>query len=231
MNTTHTTRRVAQANKLTIEKCLFSSYGDKLAALNHDGTLFMFNFNNDPSNIYPFIKQKSEKDMKIKDFDFLNRDTILAGVSKRGYGLAIYDLLLPNNRHLIHSTTEIGGTKLCTLERHQQILTFNGTKNGTMKIFDIRMQQVMDTIQLVNEEITAVTLSKDQETLITGGKDGIVKIWNINENFDLRESINAFVDNVTHKKHEVSCVIEHPLNATLFASSYDGTIKLLRIQI
>ena len=136
------------SKKLTIEKCSFSSYGDKLAALSSDGTLFMFNFNKHPNSVDPFFKQKSEKDLKYRDFDFLNRDTIIAAISKRSSGLAIYDLLLPNNQHLVYKSSDIGGTKLCTLERHQQILTFNGTKNGTMKIFDIRMQRVMNEIQL-----------------------------------------------------------------------------------
>lgn len=192
------------SKKLTIEKCMFSNYGDKLAALNSDGTFFMFNFDMEASHIYPFVKQKSERDLKMRDFDFLNRDTVIAEVSKRQYALTIYDLLLPDNRNVIHSTREMGGTKLCTLLRRQQILSFNSHKNGAMKIFDIRQNKIMDTIQLVNDEITTVALSKDQQTLITGGKDGVVKIWDIKHEFVLRESIDAFIDPATHKKHEVS---------------------------
>lgn len=56
----------------------------------------------------------------------------------------------------------------------------------------------------MNEEITAVELSKDQSTLVTGGKDGVVKIWDVHNNFTMREQIDAFVDPVTHKKYEVS---------------------------
>lgn len=56
---------------------MFSNYGDKLAALNNDGTFFMFNFDMEPGSMYPFTKIKSEKDFKIKDFDFCNRDTVL----------------------------------------------------------------------------------------------------------------------------------------------------------
>ena len=66
------------SKKLTIEKCAFNSYGDKLATLNSDGTFFMFNFDMEPNSMYPFVKLKSEKDMKIKDFDFCNRDTVIA---------------------------------------------------------------------------------------------------------------------------------------------------------
>lgn len=66
--------------------------------------------------------------MTIKDFDFLNRDTVIAGVSKNQTGLAIYDLLMPNNKNTIFSSKDIGGSKLCTLLRQQQIITFNSGK-------------------------------------------------------------------------------------------------------
>ena len=218
------------SRKLTLEKWIFSNYGDKLAALNSYGTIFMFNFNMDSSNIYPFFKQKSEKEMKIKDFDFLNRDTVIAGVSNEFLNYMIYFYQTINNT--IFSSKEIGGTKLCTLLRHQQIITFNSSKNGAIKIFDIRQQRIMDTIQLVNEEITAVTLNRSQDTLVTGTKEGVIKIWNLDNNFALRESIDAFVDTGAHKqKHEVSWVLQHPLNDSLFASSNDGCIKLIRIHI
>jgi len=147
----------SSSKKLTIEKCRFSSYGDKLASLNSDGTFFMFNFDMEPSSIYPFVRQKSSnKDIKSLDFDFLNRDTVIACVSKKNYALSIYDLLLPTNRNLIHETQELGGTKLCTLLRAQQIIAFNSQKNGQIKVFDIRNQRVMETNQLTQDEITAV---------------------------------------------------------------------------
>ena len=66
--------------------------------------------------------------MRIKDCDFLNRDTVIAGVSMNEVGLVIYDLLLPNNKNTIFYSKDIGGSKLCTLLRQQQIITFNSNK-------------------------------------------------------------------------------------------------------
>ena len=136
---------------------------------------------------------------------------------------------MPTKNNVIYNTKEIGGSHVCTLLRPQQILAFNSNRNGAMSIFDIRNQQIIDTIDLGNEEITAVGLSKDQQTLMTGSKDGIVKVWDVHNNFNLRESIEAFYESDTRKKHEVSCVAQHPVNHAFFASSYDGIIKLLRI--
>ena len=140
----------------------------------------------------------------MKDFDFLNRDTVITGVSKRSFGMTIFDLLMPTSRNIIYSSKELGGTKVCTLLRSQQILAFNSMKNWQVSIFDIRKNQVIQTIQLGLDEITAVTLSKNQQTLITGSKEGVVKVWDIHNSFNLRESIDAFVDQETRKKHEVS---------------------------
>lgn len=192
------------SKKLTIEKCLFSNYGDKLAALNGDGTFFMFNFNMEPNSIYPFAKIKSDRDFKIQDFDFCNRDTVITAVSKKSHGMAIYDLLMPSNKNIIYHSDKLGGNHVCTLFRPQQILTFNSMEKGMLSIFDIRSQRVVNSIETGNEEITAVGVTKDQETLITGSKDGVVKIWDIHNNFELRESIEAFYDPETRKKHEVS---------------------------
>lgn len=201
---TYNLKNPSSSKKLSIDKCMFSNYGDKLAALNSDGTFFMFNFDNEPMREYPFVKQKSTKDFNMKDFDFLNRDTVITGVSKRSFGMTIFDLLMPTSRNIIYSSKELGGTKVCTLLRSQQILAFNSMKNGQVSIFDIRKNQVIQTIQLGLDEITAVTLSKNQQTLITGSKEGVVKIWDIHNSFNLRESIDAFVDQETRKKHEVS---------------------------
>ena len=133
---------------------------------------------------------------------------------------------MPTNKNIIYSTKEMGGSHVFTLLRPQQILSVN---NEMLSIFDIRNQQIINKIQLGTEEITAMGLTKDQQTLMTGSKEGIVKIWDIHNNFDLRESIDAFYDPETRKKNEVSCVGQHPVNHALFASSYNGIIKLLRI--
>lgn len=57
-----------------------------------------------------------------------------------------------------------------------------------------------DPIKLMNDQITAVTISPDFKSLITGSKDGKVSIWNIENNFEERETIDVFYDDET-KRH------------------------------
>ena len=80
----------------------------------------------------------------------------------------------------------------------------------------------------MNDQITACTVSPDQKSLITGSKDGKVSIWNVENNFELREEIDVFYEEETWKHFPVSEVCVHPISLGLFASSANGNMKLLR---
>ena len=77
-----------------------------------------------------------------------------------------------------------------------------------------------------SEEITAVCLNESMDTLVTGYKDGLVKMHSCKkyyENdgknyFKLRESIEAFPLQ-GGRKGVVSRIKIHPTNGGLFASS------------
>lgn len=43
-------------------------------------------------------------------------------------------------------------------------------------------------------EITSVAVSSNEQTLVTGNKDGRVTIWDISDGFEERETIEAFYD-------------------------------------
>ena len=49
-----------------------------------------------------------------------------------------------------------------------------------------------EPVKLMGDEITAACVSEDQETLVTGAKDGRVTIWDIRAGFEERETIDAF---------------------------------------
>ena len=89
--------------------------------------------------------------------------------------------------------------------------------------------QIVKTFQLSkSEEITAVCLNEAMDTLITGYKDGIVKIHSVDKYFEkpemtqkqlyLRETIEAF-PLVGGKKGSVTKIKINPKNGGLFASS------------
>ena len=86
---------------------------------------------------------------------------------------------------------------------------------------------------MFDEPITAVCLTADQNTLVAGTKSGRVGIFDINGDtrFQTREIVNAFYDEETKKKRQVSQVAVHKSNEALFASSDTGCLKLLRLKV
>ena len=54
------------------------------------------------------------------------------------------------------------------------------------------MNKIIGTHMLHQEEVTAVTMNSAENTLIAGFKDGLIKIFNIEKDFEVRESNLAF---------------------------------------
>lgn len=96
-------QQLAQANpkKSTIRKIAFSAYGDKLAALNMEGSLFMSNFelggsvNGLYSPFFNTVDLARQKEVRNNDFAFADKDTLLAAVSLKEKCFSVFDTLLP----------------------------------------------------------------------------------------------------------------------------------------
>ena len=70
------------------------------------------------------------------------------------------------------------GNILQTYRSKQQLMLFN-EKPGQMNILDLKMNKIVYSTQLHNDEITSVTLNDTESTLVIGGRDGIIKIFNV----------------------------------------------------
>jgi hypothetical protein len=85
----------AQPKKSTIRKIAFSAYGDKMAAMNLEGSLFMNNFElgNSPNGLYqPYF---CAKDIRNNDFAFADKESLIGAVSYKDKSFCVYDTLLP----------------------------------------------------------------------------------------------------------------------------------------
>jgi len=72
------------------------------------------------------------------------------------------------------------------------VLLFNGDKAGTMSIVDLKMNKTLLSTSLHSEEITSVAMNEAENTLVAGFKDGFIKIFNMDKDFEVRESYQAF---------------------------------------
>ena len=61
----------------------------------------------------------------------------------------------------------------------------------------------MQSISLHNDEVTSVCLNDAQDTLVAGFKDGLVKVFNIDKDFECREQ-NLVFSAMGNKKGSVA---------------------------
>lgn len=80
------------------------------------------------------------------------------------------------------------------------------------------MNKLIGGISLHNEEVTTVALNETESAMVVGFKDGIVKIYNVDKDYELRESFMAF-SQTGNKKGAISTVKIHNGNGALFAAS------------
>lgn len=94
-----------------------------------------------------------------------------------------------------------------------------------------------------SHEVTAACLSLNHDSLITGYKDGHIKIHRVANNFQrtdaisgnsqlpLREKIKAFPYDFKGKKGLVTSIKISKKTGGLFASSQAGVLKLIRTSV
>ena len=85
------------------------------------------------------------------------------------------------------------------------------------------MREVVETFESKHEHITEMKLGPNEITFITGGSEGMVKIW------DARGSTVREVIDVSRKSKNKAISQIECIDNTLFVSSHDGGVRLLRI--
>ncbi len=134
--------------------------------------------------------------------------------------LTIWDTLLPS-RSSVMMSHNIGGNIILPMPIYKQIYVHN-SKSGTNYLYDLRNQKSFKIDPMKSEKFNCGILNKTHDTLFTGSRDGQVQIWNVSNNFSIKERIDAF----KHAKVKKIILAE---NGGLYACSRDGVVKLLRV--
>jgi WD40 repeat protein len=98
---------------------------------------------------------------------------------------------MPSRGGLV-SEFQTGGSVIKTFRSKSQIMLFNVDKPGTMILYDLKMNQPVFQSNIHQEEITSVAITESETTLVAGFRDGYIKIFNLNKEFEVRESYQAF---------------------------------------
>ena len=115
----------------------------------------------------------------------------------------------------------VGGSIILPLPINKQIYIHN-PKSGTSYLFDLRNQKDFKIDPMKSEKFSSAALNASNEVLLTGSKDGQVQLWDVMNNYKIKERIDAF----KHSKVRKILLAE---NGGLYAGSREGTIKLLRV--
>lgn len=78
-----------------MKRISFNAFGDKFAALNTGGELFLMNFDLETSSkVDPIFHTPSDAG-RFVDFSFLDRDCLVAALSARDKNISIFDTAMP----------------------------------------------------------------------------------------------------------------------------------------
>jgi len=242
--------RQADIRRACIKKIMFNSYGDKIMSNNMEGSFTIYQVECHSKNMrkIPIFSLYDNVDSKVSDFDLVNSDNIICTISQKQKTVKIYDTLLPycfgRQAQVMEFKLKSGGNILLCNQRKQVLYACNA-RTGAVTELDMRKNLAQTNQYQLSQshEITAACLSLSRDTLITGYKDGHVKIHRIDTNYvqsdnltnvkdlPLREKITAFPFDFRGKKGQVTSIKINKKNGGLFASSQAGVLKLLRTSV
>jgi WD40 repeat protein len=174
-----------------------------------------------PTSFQPQIVLKSGQGLKASCFCFLNLGSVIATTGCKGKGfLTVHDTLMPPNRPVFHCEST-GGKFVSFLPRYHQLLLAGN--NGKVAKFDLRRRDVFDVLDTKHEDIFDLKVGPADLSFFTGGADGLVKVWDSSGNH-LREVVDICRKGKNKGVSQIECV-----ENCLFASNFDGSVKLLRV--
>lgn len=124
----------AQANprKTTVKRIEFSNYGDKIFALNMEGSLFIHSFDlGEQSKVTPLFKSKG---LKLSDFAVLDSEGVVAAISNSNKTLTLLDTLI---QEPLLQLKGVAGNLILADPYRQKLMTFN-SKPGVIAEHDLR---------------------------------------------------------------------------------------------
>ena len=157
-------------------------------------------------------KVDDEKDDSDSDFDeeFIDREKIENEKNEK------YDMDKKNANCKILGKHEICIRAICISNSKRYL--YSGSKDKTIKIFDIQKNAEIGILGKHENEITCLCISKTDKYLYSGSVDKTIKIWDLEK----KSEIGIFKKH----KHFIKCLIISKDGKYLFSGSWDRTIKI-----
>ncbi|MBD0346193.1 MAG: WD40 repeat domain-containing protein, partial [Coleofasciculus sp. Co-bin14] len=104
---------------------------------------------------------------------------------------------------------------------HKSKVVITGSKDKTLKGWDIKTKKQLFTLRGHQDEVTAVTVTSDDK-LISGSKDKTLKVWNLKN--------RKLLFSLTGHDGWITAVTVTPDGKQLISSSRHGTIKVWNLE-
>ncbi len=230
-----------------MKSIVFNTYGNQFLSIEEENnSLYLFDFNYSVAKNYPIItiggaanatstnisnntnNSLSNSYRMVKDACFLNSSGVLLSTfSDYNYKYCnIWDSLLPPSCCNSGELYGVGGNLISSFSNQTNFLIANSI-NGYVHFVDVKKMKDVFSFQAHQEEIRSMALSKSQNMLITAGREGNVKIWDISSKNEatLLDTIVPFVKEKNSKN--ISILLKEN---NLFAAG-TSSVKFLRNKI
>ncbi|MCZ2101766.1 MAG: WD40 repeat domain-containing protein [Chitinophagales bacterium] len=199
---------VAKTDAKLFSTCLLWDKNTLLAG-DMNGLLFWFDI--DKKEMQAVVKGHQSS-----IFDILQiSDQVLVTASKDGY-LCFWNIA---NRHPIHSY-KINHKGLRCIEANTQLDTlFIGGSDHHVYEFSLKTNTVVDTIDDAHENSVFTILNLDDEALITGGRDAMMKEWQTTHPAKLLQALPAHW-------YTINSIVDMPDTGLIASGSRDKTIRV-----
>ncbi|XP_064642967.1 protein qui-1-like [Lineus longissimus] len=94
----------------------------------------------------------------------------------------------------------------------------SGSKDGTVKVWNLEVSDLVDTLDAHNGPITCVAMASDDAFIVSGSEDKMVKVWS--------NSLGIVVTNFKEHLHEISNVCILKDNLCILSTDVGGVLKL-----
>uniref|UniRef100_A0A9J2PHZ4 RAVE complex protein Rav1 C-terminal domain-containing protein n=1 Tax=Ascaris lumbricoides TaxID=6252 RepID=A0A9J2PHZ4_ASCLU len=187
-----TPRVAGQYAKVT--KVIFSANGNKLAAVDGDGLLSLWQASHGLPIRKPFFNQKchSKSAADVKFVGSSSSVLVTAGLSSGDQNVALWDTLMPQSKAMVHNwiAHPEGASSIMYLQGQQTIVS--GGRHGEVCLWDIRQRQLRATVKCFeNSTVKCLVGDPSQDVVIAGSNDGDIKIWNVDTAPQLVLSLNG----------------------------------------
>ena len=196
------------------------------------GGIFFFEINPE-HKLIPLNEENIFLDYGILDLKFSKNNNLLF-TANSDYSYTIFDLIKNSKNKIYLYTAEEKELKnkitndIIEIDKSEQKIFF-GTNDGNIYVHDLNNQKNILSINKAHEYgIWSIKLLDDQNTIITGGEDAKIKIWDIRTKCDKENKLND-------KSYQSSINYIDILNSdlsknTLITGSYDEKIIFFDIR-